>query len=104
MVTKIRAFHAYGKGGYASVTRDTPRAAAEAFFMANPQARKCSVTEGFEDGAFFNVVYGNCVYPGETEARWPRRWKDVTKRTLDLLPVDPVKREEAAAEPIPNPL
>jgi hypothetical protein len=97
MSTKIRAFNAYGKGGYASRTKDTPREAARAFFEANPKARKCNVTEGFEDGAFFSVEYGNRVYPGETEARWPRSWKDVTKGTLDLLPVDPVKREEAAA-------
>lgn len=96
VAAKVRCFHASAKG-WSSVTKDTPRAAAEAFFKANPRARKCNVTEGFEDGAFFTVEYGNRVYPCETEARWPRSWRDVTKRTLDLLPVDPVKREEAAA-------
>lgn len=70
------SYQAWGKSGY-RVTKDTPKQAAEAFFTANPTARKCNVTEGTVDGAFFTVVYG----VGRT-----LRWTDVTKKLAAALP------------------
>ena len=74
-----KAYQAYATG--ASVTRDTPREAAKAFFEAFPNKRKCNVTEGETDGLFFTVAYGR-----SSEGQWPQSWKDVTKKTVDQLP------------------
>lgn len=85
----IHAFQAYASGNqkaYASVTADTPQEAAAKFFDKNPGARFCSVAEGFADGIFFTVLYGNRVYPGESAARWPRSWKKISKKLVGTLP------------------
>jgi hypothetical protein len=75
-----RAFRAYAKN-HSSMTADTPKGAAEAFFTANPSARKCNVTEGkieITDGReFFVSAYGR--------ENWPQSWKDVTKKTAGAL-------------------
>lgn len=76
----MKAFQAYGADG-AKVTRPTPREAASAFFEQNPTKRKCDIVEGTIDGHFFTVRYGR-----SSEGDWPQSWKDVTKRTVHVLP------------------
>jgi hypothetical protein len=88
-----RAFRAYAKN-HSSMTADTPKEAAEAFFTANPSARKCNVTEGqieVTDGReFFVTAYGreNC----------PQSWKDVTKKTAGALVDAKADGAKSAAE------
>lgn len=84
--TIVKAFRAYASGSkYATRTADTPKQAAEAFFAANPSARKCDVTEGeieYTDGIAFFVTKFRIGGPG---AR-PQAFKEVTKKTVCLLP------------------
>ena len=75
----MKAYQANGKAG--SVTRETPRAAAVAYFDAYPASRKCNITEGTKDGAFFTVRYGRA-----STGDWPQSWKNVTKKTMSGLP------------------
>ncbi len=62
---------------YGKRTEPTPRAAAQAFFAAFPGARKCEILEGVVDGPYFTVAYSR----GAT----PRKWEDVTRKTLDQI-------------------
>jgi hypothetical protein len=77
----MKAFQAYGTAG--KVTRETPRAAAVAYFEAFPTSRKCSVIEGEADGGFFTVRYGRASL-----GQWPQSFKDVTKKTVATLPAE----------------
>jgi hypothetical protein len=87
----VKAFRAYADSKYSCKTADTPKQAAEAFFAANPSARKCSVTEGrieVTDGReFFVVVYGRA-----SEGNWPQSFKDVTKKTMGALPDEALQK------------
>lgn len=76
----MKAFQAWATGGF-RITRDTPRAAAAAFFEKFPGKRKCSITEGTTDGGFFTVTYGRASL-----GQWPRIWKDVTPKGVAALP------------------
>lgn len=69
----MKVFQAYAKG-HEKVYGDTPYSAQKAFFLANPKARKCNITEGETDGDFFVVSYS----PGKC----PRWFKDVTRKTV----------------------
>ena len=69
----MSTFQAYAKG-HKTVYGATPREAQGSFFLANPKARKCNITEGETDGDFFVVSYS----PGKC----PRRFKDVTRKTV----------------------
>lgn len=80
------SYQAHAKN-YGNVTRNTPRQAAQDFFDKHPKARKCNVTEGVEDGIFFTVTYGRA-----SEGQWPQSWKDVTKKTVDMLPTEARER------------
>ncbi|WP_429037529.1 hypothetical protein [Aeromonas media] len=71
------AFQAHQKN-HGQVTAQTPRAAAELFFATFPKARKCNLIEGTIDNDFFTVVYD--------PKKWPRAFKDVTKKTIIELP------------------
>jgi hypothetical protein len=73
------AFQAYSKHG--KTTAKTARQAAISFFNTFPQARKCDVIQGQDDGQFFTVTYGRT-----SEGRWPLSFKDITKKTIDSLP------------------
>lgn len=97
-MSKTRIFQA-DANGHSARSAMTPRGAAIAFFDANRTARKCRVYEGFADGRFFTIEYGQRTYPNETAPRWPRNWKDVTKRTLASLPdtADQVPNEDLRA-------
>lgn len=75
----IKAFQAWA--GNSRTTKESPQAAAIAFFEAHPKKRKCNVTEGTYDGTFFTVTYGR-----KSEGQWPLSWKDVTKKTAHDLP------------------
>lgn len=75
----MKQFQAYANGS--NVTRDTPREAAEAFFVAFPSKRKCNVIEGVSNGSFFVVTYGL-----NAGGEWPQSWKNVTKKTTCDLP------------------
>lgn len=74
----MKAFRAYADG--ASVTALTARAAARKFFEQYPTRRKCNVTEGETDGAFF-VVRLSLLAGKKLQS-----WKDVTKKTAETLP------------------
>jgi hypothetical protein len=74
----MKAFRAYAKGQ--SVTALTARAAAGKFFRTYPARRKCNVTEGEIDGAFFVTKF--TIGKGER----PQSWSDVTKKTVETLP------------------
>lgn len=74
MTNQVKAFLAYS-GSRSSVVADTPSAAALLFFEKNPRARKCDIIEGVTDGHFFTVAYGRA-----SEGRWPKSFKDVTKK------------------------
>jgi hypothetical protein len=74
----IKSYRASSQHG--GVIADTPRKAALAFFDQFPSARKCSVIEGIADGHFFTVAYNS--RPG----KWPKSWKDVTRKTAATLP------------------
>jgi hypothetical protein len=80
----VKAFQAYARG-HASKTADTPKQAAEAFFSANPRARKCDVIEGVIEVTsgveFFVIKYGRT-----SEGEWPQSFRDVTKKTAGALP------------------
>jgi hypothetical protein len=76
----IKAYRASAKDGSA-ITKESPRAAALAFFERFPDKRKCNVTEGEIDGAFFVVKIGRLSNPS-----WPSRWENVTKKTAPGLP------------------
>ena len=78
----MSAYQAYGKAG--RVTRDTPRAAALAYFDSFPSSRKCNVVQGKKDGEFFTVTYGLA-----SDGQWPTSYKDVTKKTAGDLPAWP---------------
>lgn len=75
-MAKQVAYRAYSSSA-GSVTEDTPRKAANAFFAAFPGKRKCNVGKGEIDGPFFTVVY---------DGKPIVRWTDVTKKTMDTLP------------------
>lgn len=79
-------FQAYGTAGKAY--GDTPRAAAMRYFADNPKSRKCNVTEGTRDGAFFTVRYGR-----SSAGEWPYSARDVTKRMAAQLPDTHPKKE-----------
>jgi len=69
------AYKATGPAGH--VTRDTPRAAALAYFQCFPRARKCTVLRGEVDGAFFVLRI----------TREPNlAWRNVTKAGVATLP------------------
>lgn len=76
----MKQFRAYANGGAATIA-ETPKAAAVAFFAANPNKRKCDIVAGVKDGQFFTVSYGRASL-GE----WPESYKDVTKKTAQSLP------------------
>lgn len=76
----MKAYQAYAKGAQTKA-KDSPRAAAVAFFEQHPTRRKCDVIEGTVDGAFFTISYGRA-----SEGKWPSSWKDVTKKTAGELP------------------
>lgn len=76
----MKAYRASGKDS--GVTRDTPRAAALAFFEAFPNKRKCDVIAGESDGHFFTVAFGIRY----SACGMPQSWKDVTKKTAKELP------------------
>ena len=76
------AYQAYGKAG--RVTRDTPRAAAQAYLDSYPSTRKCNDVQGKMDGEFFTVTYGLA-----SDGQWPTSYKDVTKKTAGDLPAWP---------------
>lgn len=78
--TKTKAFQAYADG--ARVTAETPRAAAVKFFATFPNRRKCNVTEGEVDGAFFTVRLSLVANGGS------RLWKDVRKSQAPTLPAE----------------
>ena len=80
---KTKAYQAFGVGG-CTATAQTPRAAALKFFQRYPGKRKCSVTQGWEDGQFFTVIYGRT-----SEGDWPQHWKDITFKTAQSLPDTP---------------
>jgi hypothetical protein len=73
-------FNAYGVNGSTSVYADSPRAAALAFFEANPARRKCNIVAGVIEGAFFTVSYG-CASNGE----WPESYRDVSRAQAESL-------------------
>ena len=75
----MKAFRASAKD--CGLTRETPHAAAVAFFNEFPSKRKCDVIEGEADGHFFTVRFGR-----KTEGDWPKSWKGITKKTLIDLP------------------
>lgn len=52
----------------------TPRSAAELFFQRYPLKRRCSIGEGYMQAGLF-------ITPMRA-----RRWLDITRRTLDILP------------------
>lgn len=58
----------------------TPRAAAENFYSQFPNKRKCNITEGVRNGGFFTVAYNR--------DKWPRSYKDVTKKAAKELPTE----------------
>lgn len=59
----------------------SPRSAAEEFFKRYPLKRRCTVAEGYpQGGMFISHLRG-------------RRWHDITRSTLNVLPGD----EEHAA-------
>lgn len=74
----MKSFQAYAKES--RVTRDTPRAAAIAFFEKYPNKRKCDVTTGEIDEGFFTMTFNL------RSREMPRSWKDVTKKTALELP------------------
>jgi hypothetical protein len=76
----MKAFQAYAKG-CRTTSAASPRAAAEAFFVAFPDKRKCNVIEGKTDGHFFTVTYGRT-----SEGEWPQSYKDITKKSAANLP------------------
>ena len=69
----MSTFQAYAKG-HTTVYGATPREAQDSFFIVNPKARKCRITEGEKDGAFFVVSFS----PGKRN----RTFKDVTRKTV----------------------
>ncbi|TJW14414.1 MAG: hypothetical protein E5W82_10585 [Mesorhizobium sp.] len=71
-------YQAYGKGS--QITRDTPRAAALAYFEQEPNRRKCDVTAGRSEGGFFTRIYSLRHGTG------PTNWSDVTPKTALELP------------------
>ena len=75
----MRSFQAYSNGR--TVTAETAKGAALAFFERFPTARKCNVIEGQQDGHFFTVTYGRA-----SNGEWPQSWKDVTKKQTADLP------------------
>ncbi len=79
MKDEKKAFQAYSPHG--TCVAATPKEAAKRHFTLYPSARKCNVTEGYDDGFFFTVVYGR-----KSDGEWPGRWKDVTKKTIETLP------------------
>lgn len=87
----MKAFQAYAGGS--SVTRETPKQAAMAFFEQNPGKRKCNVVEGTVDGRFFTVKYGRA-----SMGEWPQSFKDVTKKMAATLPDTPAETVAAAAQ------
>lgn len=76
----MKAYQAYASGGF-SRTAETPYQAAQAFFEAFPNKRKCDILEGTKDGHFFTVAFGR-----KSTGDWPQSWKDVTKKTMADLP------------------
>ena len=76
----MKAFRASAAGG-SCVTADTPRQAALALFDKHPEKRKCDVIEGEADEHFFTVAYGRA-----SEGKWPKSWKNVTRKTISDLP------------------
>jgi hypothetical protein len=79
MTANQTQFKASGTAGKTNSTiGSSPYNAALSFFLTNPSARKCSIIEGVQDGAFFTVDY--------TPGRWPRSYKDVTKAQAKDLP------------------
>lgn len=95
-VQPVKAFQAHARK-HGSRIAETPRKAAEAFFAANPGARKCDVIQGFiekTDGReFFVVMYGRA-----SMGQWPQSFKDVTKKTVATLPDGEEDTPQAAAE------
>lgn len=75
----MKEYQAYSPHG--RVTRNSPQAAAVAFFAQFPKARKCNIVEGTTDGPFFTVTYGRL-----SEGKWPYTAKDVTRKTVGELP------------------
>ena len=52
----MKEFQAYSPN-HGSVVGESPRKAAEEFFMRFPNSRKCNIIEGVSDGGFFTVTY-----------------------------------------------
>lgn len=73
------AYKASSKHGH--TTAHTPRKAAEAFFTKYPNARKCDIIQGEDDGLFFVVRFTIGV-----KSTHPTRWEDVSKKLLTTLP------------------
>ena len=74
----MKAYRASATG--CGVTAATPRAAAEKFFTAFPNKRKCDVIEGETDGHFFTVAFGRA-----SEGKWPQQWKNITRKDIGIL-------------------
>ena len=77
----MKMYKAFAANNRSAAAQNSPRAAAEAFFAAHPAARKCNITEGECDGAFFTIRYGRA-----SQGEWPYSVKDVTKKTVGELP------------------
>lgn len=75
----MKEYQAYGKAG--NFTAKTPRLAALGYFERFPGSRKCNVIQGVSDGHFFTVTYGRA-----SDGNWPESYKDVTKKSAELLP------------------
>lgn len=73
----MKAYRAYSKTG--NVTAETPKKAAEKFFLEFPKARKCNILSGEVSGNFFTIIYG-------TGNNRPEKWNDVTKKMINELP------------------
>lgn len=69
----MSTFQAYAKG-HKTAYGATPREAQGSFFLVNPRARKCNITEGETDGEFFVVSF--------SAGKRTRSFKDVTRKTV----------------------
>ena len=74
----MRAYQAWA--GDIRVTDKSPQGAAQRFFAAYPNKRKCSIAEGTSNGSVFTVNYN--LYRGAEVPFWP----DVTKKMVADLP------------------
>lgn len=74
----MKAYQAWANNG-SRITDSTPKGAAQRFFAAYPEKRKCNISEGESNGGLFTVTYN--LRNGER----PRSWQDVTKKMVESL-------------------